>query len=454
MSVFSNVERECVGKDCLAHSSCLSHCLNIPKGAGFKQTSCPASGEICSASVTSRFRLADAYLSRLLIWAILLFSTICVGRAASFPHAHQAPAFLISNFPFGSAQVGQKLNHEFVWRNNTTNPIVVLEVTTSCDCIQVTSFPRVIPIGGEEKLAVRFSAKAPGLTDWTVSVQVEGDSTPRLFCLSGRIEGDTSRTSLSGLLVNPAKLLQEDSPSSKVVFADVRSPDQFRLAHVPGALNLPLFTIKARHFLRQKHLVLLNEGHDPTSLLEEAQRLQQLQFSSVAVLEGGLRAWQLAGGSLEGADTNSTSLALISPAQLYAARHEPGWLVLSLPNAAAMFAAQPPRFRSTLRTNPAQLAADLETFIRPHPEARRLLLITPDGEDYEAVNSLTQTFRALPVFCLAGGAEGYAAHWGQQLAMQSRRVMTLSNQDSTRTRSSGSSRPAGYAGGCGSCGRK
>src|SRR5215831_18296946 len=81
--------------------------------------------------------------------------------------------------------------------------------------------------------------------------------------------------------------------ASAPVFLDVRSQHLFRLAHVPGAMNLPLFAIKGKAFLRTKELVLLNQGHSNRELLQEAERIQSLGFRSVRVLNGGMRAWQV-----------------------------------------------------------------------------------------------------------------------------------------------------------------
>ena len=70
----------------------------------------------------------------------------------------------------------------------------------------------------------------------------------------------------------------------------------------------------------------VNEGHALRRSLVEAARLQQMHFASVTVLEGGLRAWQLAGGAVEGEAPDSPKWATLSPSNSTTPKPNPtGW---------------------------------------------------------------------------------------------------------------------------------
>jgi rhodanese-related sulfurtransferase len=385
---------------------------------------------------------------------LLCAASLPAEGSPSAPPLTNSLGILLQFHDFGTVGATQSFSHEFTWHNASTNPLVVRSVTTSCDCLQVTAFPQVITPGGTDKLTVTAHPKTPGPTDWVAFAHVEGSDEARLFWLSGNIGATPLNAFPQELLVAATNLLRNPAGLAGFSFVDVRSPDQFRLGHIPGSLNLPLFTVKARGFLRPKRLVLLNEGHNSTDLLQEALRLKQLQFASVTVLDGGFRAWQLAGGTLEGEAVNSPALATLEASQFHAVRNDPGWLVIAVRTNPGSAISAPLPIAGTIPFEPGRFPADLAALGQQKPDARRLLLVTAAGEDQTALETATREFRSLPVFYLAGGAAGYAQYFGQQLAMQNRRLMTLSSQDQTSARFCSASRPAGRSGGCGGCGGK
>ena len=359
---------------------------------------------------------------------------------------------LVAFHNFGTVSVTQSFSHEFTWRNDSTNPVVVRGVNTSCDCLQVTSFPSVIAPGGEEKLTVTANPKTPGPIDWLVFMRVEGSSAPILFCLSGLIEIPHATNPPSEFLIAPKALLKPPPHPPGVTFVDVRSQAQFRVAHIPGSLNLPLFTVKTMGFLRSKRVILLNEGHSSADLLLEALRLKQFQFASVEVLDGGLRTWQQVGGVMEGENTNTPALATIGAQQFDLTRGDSGWLVIAVDTTQPAASSTPLPIAATIPFDSASFATDIAAVVKQHPEVRRLLVVTPLGGDYQRMEPLLRGIRDLPVFYLAGGTAAYTQYFGQEIAMQNRKRMTISSQDQTKARFSGGGRPAGRTGGC--CGSK
>ena len=362
------------------------------------------------------------------------------------PPLNNSLGVLVACHNFGTASVTQSFNHEFTWHNDATTPLVVEGVSTSCDCLQVTAFPRVIPAGGTDKLTVAAHPKTPGPTDWVVFARVTGSAEARLFWLSGTI-GDAARTAFPpDLLVAATNLLANPARLAEISFVDVRGQDQYRLGRIPGSLNLPLFTVKARGFLRPKRLVLLNEGHNPADLLQEASRLKQLQFASVAVLDGGLRAWQQAGGQLEGEDVAASRLATITPAQFHFGQADNPWLVEALGDSAAATGDWLGLTATPLPAGGPALLPGLTTALQRNPAARRLLLVSAHGDDYAAQEKILHGFTGPPVFYLAGGAKGYAQFLRQQLAQQNRRTLTATSGSGPKF--VGAARPAGGGGSC------
>jgi rhodanese-related sulfurtransferase len=84
---------------------------------------------------------------------------------------------------------------------------------------------------------------------------------------------------------------------SKTVLLDVRSPEEFAMGHIPGAINAdinsPDFTAKAAQF-DKKQSILVNCHAGSRGAIASAE-LAKMGFKTVCNLEGGLDAWKAAG---------------------------------------------------------------------------------------------------------------------------------------------------------------
>jgi rhodanese-related sulfurtransferase len=92
-----------------------------------------------------------------------------------------------------------------------------------------------------------------------------------------------------------------NSSLSKSLIVDVRTPAEHREAHVPGSVNIPLGDLPGRAAeLRQlagerSILLACRTGH--RALVAQAS-LRDGEDLSCEVLEGGIEAWETAGGAL------------------------------------------------------------------------------------------------------------------------------------------------------------
>lgn len=80
---------------------------------------------------------------------------------------------------------------------------------------------------------------------------------------------------------------------------DVRRKTDFERLHIPGSINIPLYAVKTKTYLKSAPLVLVNEGFRYTDLENECRRLAERGFI-ISILDGGLPAWNLQGGQLVG----------------------------------------------------------------------------------------------------------------------------------------------------------
>ena len=263
-------------------------------------------------------------------YAAMLVLTLCFVLRAEASGATNAPVIWVENHDFGVVPPQFEVNHEFTWRNESVEPLRVLKIEPSCECLQVISHPYIIEPKTEGRISVRGLPKQTVDIAWILQAEVAGNTNQYLFSLSGKVEGVETHSTEDSLLIQPKELLGNPVRLQETLFVDVRSQEKFRLGHIPHSLNFPLYTLKGRGFLKSRELILINEGHENLTLLSECRRLKQYQFKSVRVLAGGIRFWQQSGGGLEGENPRAPALATLSPGEYFQAREEQGWLVLIL----------------------------------------------------------------------------------------------------------------------------
>lgn len=101
-------------------------------------------------------------------------------------------------------------------------------------------------------------------------------------------------------LLDPATLRDLTRSDQGPRLLDVRTPGEFRTAHIPGSYNVPLDTLREhraelRHHLDQDVILICRSG----ARAAQAERaLAEAGLPNLRVLDGGVMAWESAGGPL------------------------------------------------------------------------------------------------------------------------------------------------------------
>lgn len=72
-------------------------------------------------------------------------------------------------------------------------------------------------------------------------------------------------------LISPESVLSQLNKNKDLVLVDVRPSHHFNNFKIPGSINLPLFALGTKPFLKSGHVILINEGRNYT-LLEQKRR--------------------------------------------------------------------------------------------------------------------------------------------------------------------------------------
>jgi phage shock protein E len=95
--------------------------------------------------------------------------------------------------------------------------------------------------------------------------------------------------------ITASALLQQINTSTSPVVLDVRSPEEFRTGHVPGAVNIPHRQVGARlgelASGKERGIVVYCEGGPRAEYAEQV--LENAGFEKVYHLEGDMAAWRM-----------------------------------------------------------------------------------------------------------------------------------------------------------------
>jgi rhodanese-related sulfurtransferase len=206
--------------------------------------------------------------------------------------------------------------------------------------------------------------------------------------------------------LSSAQSIYEDWSRGEALLIDVRRDEEFQQYQIPSSLNLSPFSIKSKHYFKNKHIVLVNEGHYLSQLDDLCARLKAEGFPYVTVMAGGLHAWHQAGFPIIGDRLALSKLSQISPAELIASLHERDWKFIdldqSLPGLANLltisgavdYQASGTGFISAVNQANSQFKETALT---------GFLVVSSHGDNYERVERKLQLSDAKNVFYLSGG---------------------------------------------------
>lgn len=74
----------------------------------------------------------------------------------------------------------------------------------------------------------------------------------------------------------------------RVQLVDVRGRADFDQMRLPQSIHVPLYALKTRTFLRNKHVVLVGNGYGPSRLIKACEELKRQGFAQVSILEASV----------------------------------------------------------------------------------------------------------------------------------------------------------------------
>lgn len=210
------------------------------------------------------------------------------------------------------------------------------------------------------------------------------------------------------LLINVTDLRKNISENKNVIIIDVRKPEDFEKIKIPSSINMPLFSVKTKQYLKSKLLILVNEGYNYSQMEQECINLRKAGFK-VYILHGGLYYWVQNGAPLEGVISSKKSLNKISPSVFLTEKDYSNWIIVDVSSAEKIdepllgrsifvpFAGNSDKFSSSLEKSLDKIKTD---------EFSLILICNEKGENYDKIEAILEKSKTNRIFFLEDGKEG------------------------------------------------
>jgi rhodanese-related sulfurtransferase len=204
---------------------------------------------------------------------------------------------------------------------------------------------------------------------------------------------------------------------------DVRAEPEFENYHIADSINIPLYLVKTKSFLKKQHIVLVNDGRSTTELENACAELKQDGFEKVSVLDGGLFSWRANKGSLVGDEIEQSKINRMQVSELAVEHNHNDWSVIDISTPGkykdirtwlpANVTAIPLTAKSSTRL---QIAAKITSLRKTQPQ-KMILLVADDDEAYRQIDAGLKKSEISGLLRLEGGLNAYRNYVVQQTAL-------------------------------------
>ena len=370
-------------------------------------------------------------------WAASVF---LLGMAASCAWSAE-PAEV---FRFETAKLNDPLPIRFHVRNTGTNLLEMRSVTSSCDCVTVTNWTPYVEAGATGLVEILFVPDKAGEVDYRVRVQTSSSDRPEIeFAVQGMVaSADRMRTDRDwSLYVGAEAAAQMAQDPGGTLWVDVRSAEAYGRARIPGSLQIPLHAVKTKGFLKDRRVVLVDEGHGSFRLEEECRKLREMGFSNLSLWHGGMNAWRQLGGKWEG--SGDPDADRVAPIALRDIARATDWLVVDAGGGSThrFDGCQAIPFDAPKKEG---FVSALNAAIAAQPQVATVLIATETGDGYADIAETAGKIDAL-VYYLEGGWKAWEAHRRMMEAIPHARTVV------SRNAAAEADGARGRSGGCGGC---
>ncbi len=230
------------------------------------------------------------------------------------------------------------------------------------------------------------------------------------------------------LSVSWDSVLKMKKDGKTVIFIDTRLETEFKKFHIPHSINIPLFAIKTKGFLKSADLILINEGYSYFQLEQECLNLRKAGFKTW-IFNGGLNYWAQKGEAIEGNAFDRQDLNKIPPEAFFLEKNYEGWIMINVGDADEpgvhnlLQGAKNIPFSKEITQFLPQFKKEIEKY--GNNPFLFVLIFNKTGDQYEKIEEAIHNTGIANVFYLTGGLDGYGKYVLDKAAVPQKRATAM-----------------------------
>jgi rhodanese-related sulfurtransferase len=296
-------------------------------------------------------------------------------------------------YGLGVVQVNQETLFDLRYTNTSDQTQEIAQITARCSCITILEYPRQIAPGASIDIPCMHRSDIPG----SIATQVELSAT-----LGTTDVAPFAVLPVYGVVTRPEWLLTRkelevtNAPASWIV--DIRPEEDYAKLRILGASSVPRFTLLNRKDLKDKRIVLYDEGFDRVGILSDVATLRAEGFKEVYALADGLSGWLRASGKVQGRYASRVPSASLSPWLFSGVKLTGTWKTLLIQTGNKASSSEYDFIVDTFSA-----AKDLLEKNSIPPRSEQWLVLSNDMNDYERLEVSLKPELWNRTFYLAGG---------------------------------------------------
>ena len=240
-----------------------------------------------------------------------------------------------------------------------------------------------------------------GLSVHTLAAEIASDA-----AIPSELVGKRLKEPDHSLLVSAESILSKIKQKQKIVIVDVRNPTEFETVRIPGSINIPLYFIKSKAFLKLKPLVLVNTGYPHSQMEKECKSLLNKGFNP-SILTGGILSWHHKGGQLKGDLFALNGYNKISPRIFFQEKDYANQMVLDVSKELTETSKQLIPYATHIPFFNNLNLGDLRAAAVNKADINYFLIFNENGDHYEKIEKIMQKKGLENTFYLTGGLNAY-----------------------------------------------
>ena len=239
----------------------------------------------------------------------------------------------------------------------------------------------------------------------------------------------------SDYAVSADAVLKNIRDKQDIILVDIRNKAEFEKFRIPGSINIPLFAVRTKVFLKSQSLILINEGYNQNQPRQACEELNSAGFRA-SFIYGGLNAWKESGGQIEGDPFAQKELDKVTPLDFFAEKDDENRIIIDVSSSENKNSRSllPKSLHVPYLKDEKSFVSAVQDALAKHKDKpfSSVLIVSQNGDQYEDIRKAVRKADVKNVFFLKGGIEAYQKFSDEQKVIRQEKDASLKTKKCSR----------------------